>query len=422
MTGWLEGTPLAAIPGAVEAGIVSGLLLPWLGMWVVLLRIVFLGVTLAQVAAAGVALGLALHWPPLPMGLALTLLVVAAVVRSDVSRSPLAADGRLGALFCVASALALLFVSRSAADLDEVQHVLHGNLIYASHDVVFVTAATLVAAVALLSLFFKQLLLVGFDQETAQALGLSTRRWTLLLFSVLATVLTVSMRTTGSLLTFAMLVLPALAALSLRQGLLASFVLASVLGGLGTLAGLLLAVHADLHVESSITVSLFVLLPICGAWRRSSLLGAALAVLAVVVGWSLAPIEREAESAHPHHHDEPVVEAWHVDVELSAERSQDGDAIVVSWLLTMHRLEHDVVVPAELWIVLTGGDVMHEHMLTDELTLLPAGKTTLRGTCLVPAGGPLHRLEGQLWTGPMSAVHAKPIDIALGLVLGADVR
>ena len=70
---WLEGTPFAAIPGALLGGLVAGTLMPLLGMWVVLQRVVFLGVTLAQLAAAGVALALVLDLPVLPFALALRL-------------------------------------------------------------------------------------------------------------------------------------------------------------------------------------------------------------------------------------------------------------------------------------------------------------------------------------------------------------
>ena len=71
MSHLLDGTPLAVIAEASAAALVAGALLPILGMWVVLQRVVFLGITLSQVAAAGVALGLLLDLPPLPLGLLL---------------------------------------------------------------------------------------------------------------------------------------------------------------------------------------------------------------------------------------------------------------------------------------------------------------------------------------------------------------
>jgi ABC-type Mn2+/Zn2+ transport system permease subunit len=426
MTHWLDGTVLEAIPGAVEAGLLSGFILPWLGMWVVLLRVVFLGITLAQVAAAGVALGLVLGSPPLATGLALTLLVVFGVVRADGKQSSLAADSKLGAIFCVASALALLFVSRSPAELDEVQHLLHGNLIFAGDEAVRLTAITLVGAWVVLGLFFQKILLVGFDRETAQALGLSTKGWLMLLFTVLATVLTVSMRTTGSLLTFAMLVLPAMAALALRRGLIASFALASLLGGIGTLCGLLLAVHGDLHLESSITVCLAALLPLCAAWRRHWLLGLGVAAVALIAGWSLAEeLVPQATPGHLHHHQDLLSgefsQPWHVDVELSAKQPRPGEAIKVTWLLTVHRRLDDDTLPKELWILLTGDDIFHQHQLTDELAQLPEGTTTLSGSCLVPASGKPHRIEGQLWTGSMEDINTEPVAPVSGSVLGTDV-
>lgn len=421
---WLDGTALESIPGAVHAGLAAGLLLPVLGLWVVLQRVVFLGVTLAQVAAAGVALALVLGLPVLPMGLAACLAVVAVVIRDrprPVAGQALMGDGSLGALFCVASALALLFVSRSPADLDEVQHVLHGNLIYADGDDVLLTAGVLAAGVAVLVLAFRPLLLVGFDRETAAALGLRPGPWLGLLFGVLALSLSVSMRTTGSLLTFALLVLPALASLALGRGLVTSFVLASLLGAGGTLAGLLLAVHADLHVESSITVACAAVLVSCLGWARHPLVGLGLAAAAVTAGLSLAPAAPAElhDDAHRHHHEEPGDAPWHADLVLSARR--DGsERLEVSWELVLEVREPGSV-PHDLWVLLTGEGVLHEHLVAQHLDELPAGTHRQRGSCSVPAPAGVHRLEGQLWTGSMEQLDALPLTHDQGAVIGTDV-
>jgi len=289
MEHWLSGTPLAAIAGATVAALIAGTLLPLLGVWVVYQRIVFLGVTLAQVAAAGVALGLLLDLPPLPMGFLLCAIMVALVVRGFRGGLGSGGDSALGAAFCVASALALLFISRSPAELEEIEHVLHGNLIYAlPGDVQRVTLA-LVAGLVVIGLCFHRILFSAFDGEAAAALGLRPRGWLLLLFLVLAVVLTLSMSTTGSLLTSALLILPPLAALQFRRGLMATFALASLLGFLATLGGLLLAVTADLHLESSIVVTSFLLLPLVACWRLSPLLAIALTAALCFLAPRLAP-------------------------------------------------------------------------------------------------------------------------------------
>jgi len=409
-----HAAPLAAVdtlfgslPGAVESGLVAGALLPLLGMWVVLQRVVFLGVTLAQVAAAGVALGLVLGWPVLPLGIGLTLAVVAGgFVTGD--RGGRWTDSSLGALFCAASALALLFISRSPAELDEVNHVLHGNLIYAGEGDAALLSGVLLAAVLLLGACFKELLLASFDLETAAALGLRARGWLALLFAVLAVVLALSMRTTGSLLSFAMLVLPPLAALRLRLGLRGSFVGASLLGLVGSAAGLALAFHADLHLESSITLCLFLLIPVCAAWTRHPLLGASLAAALVFGGLQLEPLETE-----PHHHHPPAdadpdaAPRWHLDAHLDARA--EGDALRVDWVLDVQRPADAASAaspdpepfPPSLWLVVTGDGLFHEHELIHDARELPSGASQHRGSFLVDGAPALTHVDGQLWSASM---------------------
>jgi zinc transport system permease protein len=426
MSGLLEGTPLASIPGAVAAGLVAGTLLPLLGVWVVVQRVVFLGVTLAQVAAAGVALGFLLDAPALAVGMVATLVVAAAVVRrSGAGGPPTAGDGTLGALFCGASALALLFVAHSPAELDEVNHLLHGNLIYASGQEVGLTAAALLLGVAVVGAFRSRILFAVYDAETATALGIDARRWLLLLFGVLAVVLTVCMRTTGSLLSFAMLVLPALGALALGRGLGTTFAAAAGLGLVGTLAGLFLAVSADVHVESSIVVCLAVALPACGAWRRHPLAGVGVVAVALAAALSLvaARPDEAASTEHPHHHGAPVIEAedqpWHADVVLNAGPATDG--LSVGWTVDVWRRDEASELPHELWVVITGEGVFHEHELLHDLPLLPTGHSRHTGSCLVPAPPGTHRVEGQLWTGSPLSADAEPVEPFQGDVTGADV-
>lgn len=421
MSGLLEGSALAAIPGAVAAGLLAGALLPLLGVWVVAQRVVFLGITLAQVAASGVALGLLLGWPALGVGVVLTLLVAVSVVGRASAATAGAGDGVLGAVFCCASALALMFVSRSAADLDEVTHVLHGNLIYASSSEVALTGVMLALAAGITLIFRRPLLFSVFDPEAAAAMGLAARRWILLLFALLAVALTVCMRTTGSLLSFALLLLPALSALALRRGVAGTFVAASLLGLLGTAAGLLFSVHADLHLESSIVACLGAQLLACLGWRVNPLLGVVLAAAAVAGALALGA-EPESPASHPHHHALPpegLSEPWHADVTLAAQ--QDGNSLRVSWTLDVLRTPGDAPLPADLWIVLTGDGLFHEHELLHDLQHVPTGSSRHTGSCLVSAPPGLHRLEGQLWTGSPMAVGAEPVAPGLGDVIGVDV-
>ncbi len=411
MSDWLDGTALAAIPNAAASALLAGALLPPLGAWVVFSRVVFLGITLAQVAAAGVALGLFLGGPALPLGLAGCALLLVPLVRR-LAQGGSSGDSSLGAAFCAASALALLFISRSPADLDRVEHILHGNLIFATRAQVLTTGAVLLSGLALVALFFRRILFCAFDPETAQALGLSPRGWLALLYGVLALALTVSMRTTGALLTFALLVLPPLAALGFGRGLRATLWLASAFGLLGAAAGLALAVVADLHVESSIVTCSFLLLPLCRLWRRApplALLGAGLlgALAPQLAPDPAAPFDLH-DAADPPAHADP----WHADVHLDPRRSADGRDLLVSWSLEMHKDAPDARIPSRLWLVLTGDGVAADAALLTDTAHLPLGVSHHEGRLVIAGAGRLARLSGQVWSGPPTALDALPVDEA----------
>ncbi|HZM01235.1 MAG TPA: metal ABC transporter permease [Planctomycetota bacterium] len=425
MSEWWQHSPYAVIPGATQAALLAGALLPLLGMWIVLQRVVFLGVALAQVAAAGVALGLMLHVPALPLGLALCALAVTAFTGRLGGRVGSGGDSALGAVFCIASALAVLFISRSPADLDQVSHVLHGNLIFATGADVRLMAAALLGGTLVIGLVFPRILFCAFDGETAAALGLAVRGWLLLLFGVLAVVLTLSMRTTGALLTFALLVLPALAALQLRRGLRASFALASVLGLLGALAGLLLAVNSDLHLESAIVLTSFLLVPLAWVWMRSpplALLAAAGLALAAPL---LAPERLEAPGAsHRHPPDGSLAHApaapYHFDLHLDARRLEGGAELEVRWSLDAHRDDLSVPLPPALWLVLVGDGLRDERPLVADTGAIGAGLTLIEDSFRLPADARVTRLEGQIWSAPTAHDEALPVDHCS--VIGCDVR
>jgi ABC-type Mn2+/Zn2+ transport system permease subunit len=400
---WLRA--LSTIQWAGWAALLAGAGLPLLGTWIVLQRVVFMGVTLAQVAAAGVALGLLLGVQPLSLGLVLCALAIGLLTRRR--GGGLSGDAALGAGFCVASALALLFIQRSPADIDEVDHVLHGNLLYATAlDVKLLGGALLLAVGATLACY-RPILFCAFDPETASALGLKVRRWQLLLFGVLAVVMTTGMRTTGSLLTFALLVLPPLAALQFRRGMAGTLLLSSLLGLLAAAAGVLAALRADLHFESAIVVAAFLLLPIASLWRVSRLLS-----LAVATGLGLCvPLLAPAAVPPPPAVSRPAGPAFELDVHLAAQRTGAGRALL-SWTLDVHHDDPSVPLPRALWLTVSAGADDAELALVDDTSALGGTAALRKGEQEIRvAPGPVE-ISGLIWSGPTQAVDSLPVENA----------
>lgn len=238
---------------ALAGGLIVGSLCAFLGVHVVLRRIVFVGAALAQVSSAGVGLALCTGANPATVSLALTLGGVAAfAVRFGNHR--ITQESIIGVAYALASALAVLFVAKSAHAEAHLLNVLSGNILTIAPGQVYLTAVLLSVTVLVWALFQKQFLFSAFDPETAKAHGIQVAFWDLLFYIILGVVISFSIRVVGTLLVFALLVVPAITALSLSQRFAGIYVLAVASAAVSTISGLVLSYKLDLPTGPTIVV------------------------------------------------------------------------------------------------------------------------------------------------------------------------
>ena len=242
---------------ALAAGTLVAISCSLVGVYVLLKRIVFLGIALAQIASAGVALALLLGWDPLLTALAASL--AGAVGFSQIrwrGRAPI--EGVLGISYVLAAALGTVFIAKNPVGEARALTVLFGNILSVPrHELVALALVT--AAVTLVHLQFrKEFVFVSFDFETAAAHGVRARLWNLLLYLTLGVAIAFAIRSSGVLVTFALLVVPSMGARLLT---------ASVGGMIAAAVGLAvcsiplgLAVAFSLDLPTGATISLTVAL------------------------------------------------------------------------------------------------------------------------------------------------------------------
>jgi len=252
---------------ALLAGCATGAACAVIGVYVVLNRMVFLGAALAQLSAAGIAFGflLGVHATAPAILFALGGVALLAFRRGT---SGITTDALLGVVFAVAWAASILMVSRSAQGADELNHMLQGNILTATHGDVRVLAALLAAILALHLLFARRFIFVSFDPETAGTLGLRTGLWRFFLYASLGATIALTIHVVGILVVFALLVLPPIGGLLLGRRLPSVFAVSVMLALAGVFAGLLISFHADLSSGAAIVACLGVLVVLARAFRR----------------------------------------------------------------------------------------------------------------------------------------------------------
>jgi ABC-type Mn2+/Zn2+ transport system permease subunit len=240
-----------SFPYALVAGALIALVCALLGVFVILKRVVFIGITLAEVAACGIALAMLAGLPPLAGALALTLATVGLLALPFESQR-IPRDAVLGVLFVAASSLSVLLVAHSGLGLHEVKALLYGDLILTSGRDAAVVAAVLIPAALYLLLFLRPTLYAFLDRESATVLGVKPVRWQLGFFLVLGLVVAAASKVAGSLLVFCYLVVPAATALLLSRRLGVALALAALLALLATVAGMSASFAADLPTNQTI--------------------------------------------------------------------------------------------------------------------------------------------------------------------------
>ncbi|GAB2485442.1 metal ABC transporter permease [Luteococcus sediminum] len=254
---------------ALVAALLSGLLSPAIGTYIVQRRLSLLGDGLGHVAVAGVGLSFLTGTAPLPLAIAVC---IAGAVIVELLRQQGRATGDVGlaVLFYGGLSAGVMMAGIAGQGTGALSQFLFGSLTtVSSADVWTVAALTVVVLVLCLGLA-PQLFAVCADEDFAQVLGLRVKLLNLIVVVVAAITVTLSMRTVGLLLVSAMMVIPVATA----QNLFTSF-RACLLGAMGV--GMLVALGGTVgsfywNTASGATIVVVAIAAFLASWPVTALL------------------------------------------------------------------------------------------------------------------------------------------------------
>jgi ABC-type Mn2+/Zn2+ transport system permease subunit len=249
-------SPDFLLRNSVYTGVLIGFACPLVGVFLVLRRLVFMGVALPQISSTGVAIALSF---PMWIGLAQpayehTLAFVGSTVFSLVAILILAflerrgrghPEGRLGAAYVVAAALSILLLSKNRFGEAGWLDLLKGEIITISNADLALTAGSLALVLIVLVLFQKELLLVSFDRAMAVTLGRKVLFWDTLLYLLIGLTISMAVLSVGPLIAFGFLLIPTLTAHWFARNMRQFAIVASFIGGLSAFIGFWLAYQWD---------------------------------------------------------------------------------------------------------------------------------------------------------------------------------
>ncbi len=255
------GIPLHIILPTLIGSLLAGAICSTMGIFVVRMNLSSLGFAMSHAAFAGAALGIAVAaLDPLLMAILFAVLMAALLgPLSEVSR--LNPDTIIGAMFPLMMALGLIFLSRapSAGIGSGALSLLWGSVLGITMSDVTKLGILTLALLLVLGAFGKEFLAVLLDRKLAAASGINTRVYHYMILFLTALVVAFSLRITGGLLIYTLMILPASAAYQLLYDIKKVFLVAPLVGALSALLGFTLSLAADLPIGSSIAIAATVL-------------------------------------------------------------------------------------------------------------------------------------------------------------------
>ena len=253
-------SPDFLLRNSVYVSLLVGLVCPLVGVYLILRRLIFMGVALPQISSCGIAFAFSLQaWGVIPHihesehGLAFfgaTLFTIPAILLLAVllRKSGGSVEGRLGTAYVLAGAWSILLLSTNPLGEHGLLDLLKGEIIAVSNTDLVRTAITFGVVAVVLFLFNKEFLLVSFDREMALTLKKNVLVWDALLFLLIGLTVSMAVLSVGPMVAFGFLLIPPLIAHMLARNMWQFMLLASGIGGVSAVVGFCIAYRRDYPV------------------------------------------------------------------------------------------------------------------------------------------------------------------------------
>ena len=235
------------------AAVIVGLVCAVVGSYMVLRGLVFMGDAISHSAFPGVVVAYLLGWP-LYVGGAIAGVGTALAIGWLSRRGALRNDTAIGVLFATMFALGIALFSGIPNYVGDLFAFLFGNVLAISAGDLAGLAALAAIVLALVAVFWKELLYATFDPLGAAASGLPVVRLEYLFLGLIALTIIVSLQAVGIILVVAMLVTPAATAqlISIRFSRLLGTAIG--VGVVSAIAGLYLSYWLNIATGATIVL------------------------------------------------------------------------------------------------------------------------------------------------------------------------
>ncbi len=238
-----------ALLAALLVGLASGII----GVFVVIKRIVFISGGIAHTAYGGIGIAYFLGINPLIGAIVFSLFAafgMGAVQRKTAER----ADTVIGAMWAIGMAIGIIFVDLTPGYKENLMSYLFGSILTVSNTNLWIMLALNLLILLLVSLFYKELLAISFDETFSTVQNVPVNAIYLILLTLIGFTVVMMMQVVGLIMVIALLTMPAAIAAQYARGLKQMMIWGTVLSVLFTVIGLFLSNYLNLTSGATIII------------------------------------------------------------------------------------------------------------------------------------------------------------------------
>jgi zinc/manganese transport system permease protein len=247
----------------------------YLGVHVVERGVIFVDLSLAQIAALGATIAILLPFsngdPHAPVVYWISLLftfmgaLVFALVKPKDKRIP--QEAIIGICYAVASAAAILAMSKATSESEHLKDMLVGNILAVSWPEVTKTALLYGAVGAFHYIFRRRFLAISMAHRHGHDHSDAPRFWDFLFYASFGFVVTSSVSIAGVLLVFCYLIVPSVAAMLYADSIGTRLAIGWTMGTVVSALGVYMSLQLDLPTGATIVCTFGLVLAIMAALR-----------------------------------------------------------------------------------------------------------------------------------------------------------
>ncbi len=268
MSDLIEILKMGFMKRAILGGVIVGIVAPLSGLFIVLRRMSFLGTGVAHPVLGGIALGLFLSISP-SVSAIIVGIITGFLISLSTKKLKITEDSSIGIFFPFMMASGIIMLSLKEGYTPNLLSYLFGDILIIAREDILLGLITLFLTIIFMLLYYRELLLITFDEESAKALGVKVEIVDSLFLSIVALSVVVSIKIVGIILVSSLIVVPSVTALKLSKNFSMAIVLSVSLGTFSTIGGLFISYFLNLPSGAMIVVvstALFLIVAIIKAF------------------------------------------------------------------------------------------------------------------------------------------------------------